>query len=109
MKLCVCDLCKKREPDAKIKYKYKATKTHKDPWYGTCWERIELCNECLEKIISAENINKEIKNMSNNEAINKLKDLTEGTIDHFDLEDAMDMLYEVKYILSKVNGEEDGD
>ena len=45
--------------------------------------------------------------MSNKEAIEKLKDLTEGTIDHFDLEDAMDMLYEVKYILSKVD--EDGE
>lgn len=45
--------------------------------------------------------------MSNKEAIEKLKDLTEGTIDHFDLEDAMDMLYEVKYILGKV--EDDGE
>lgn len=39
--------------------------------------------------------------MSDKEIIEKLIDLTEGTIDHFDREDAMDMLYEVKMILGK--------
>lgn len=54
MKMVVCDLCKKNYPDAKIKYKYKATKRF---WcwgdYGrySTWNRIELCQECLDKII----------------------------------------------------------
>lgn len=39
--------------------------------------------------------------MSDKEIIDKLIDLTEGTIDHFDREDAMDMLYEVKRLLGK--------
>lgn len=45
--------------------------------------------------------------MTREEAIKKLKDLTEGTIDHFDLEDAMDMLHEVKWILNHVEDDEE--
>lgn len=50
---------------------------------------------------------KRMMKMNNEEAVKKLKDLTEGTIDHFDLEDAMDMLYEVKWILNHVEDDED--
>lgn len=39
--------------------------------------------------------------MTDREIIKELIDLTEGTIDHFDYDDAMEMLYEVKRILSK--------
>lgn len=39
--------------------------------------------------------------MSDKEIIDKLIDLTDGTIDHFDREDAMDMLYEVKRLIDK--------
>ena len=53
MILHVCDLCKKNYPDAKIKYKYKA-KRFWCLWYEGGWERIELCQECLDKIIKAE-------------------------------------------------------
>ena len=53
MKLHVCDLCKKNSPDAKIKYKYKA-KRFWCLWYESGWEKIELCQECLDKIIKAE-------------------------------------------------------
>lgn len=53
MKLHVCDLCQKRYPDAKIKYKYKA-KHFWWLWHEGGWERIELCQQCLEKIIKAE-------------------------------------------------------
>jgi len=49
----VCDLCEARYPDAKIKYKYKA-KRRWFSWYEERWERIELCEECLKKIIYAE-------------------------------------------------------
>ena len=58
MILRVCDICKKNNPDAKIKYKYRA----KHFWqaFDECgWERIELCQECLDKIINAEKENKE--------------------------------------------------
>ena len=53
MILRVCDICKKNEPDAKIKYKYRA----KHFWqlgYEGGWEKIELCQKCLDKIIKAE-------------------------------------------------------
>ena len=39
--------------------------------------------------------------MSDKEIIDKLVDLTDGIIDHFDREDAMDMLYEVKRLIDK--------
>ena len=34
--------------------------------------------------------------------ISRIKDLVEGTIDHLDRDDALDMLYEVKSIISDV-------
>ena len=48
----VCDICKRHQPDAKIKYKYRAKKA----WYfgfDSGWDKIELCRECLDKIIEA--------------------------------------------------------
>lgn len=39
--------------------------------------------------------------MTDREIVDKLTKLTAGTIDHFDLDDAMDLLYEVKTILSR--------
>ena len=51
MRIEVCDLCKKNTPDAKIKYKYKAKRFW---WLEGGWERIELCQECLDKIIKAQ-------------------------------------------------------
>ena len=32
--------------------------------------------------------------------ISRIEDLVKGTIDHFDMDDALDMLYEVKSIIS---------
>ena len=49
----VCDLCKKNSPDAKIKYKYKA-KHFWYSWYEDGWMKIELCQDCLDKIIEAD-------------------------------------------------------
>ena len=50
----VCDLCKDNQPDAKIKYKYRAKKA----WISWCgdngWDKIELCQACLDKIIQAD-------------------------------------------------------
>lgn len=48
----VCDLCKKEYPDAYFKYKYRA-KHNVLGLYGMHLERIELCETCLRKIISA--------------------------------------------------------
>ena len=55
MKKRVCDLCEERSPDAKIKYRYKA-KRRWFLWYEEGWDRIELCQECLEKIINAKEV-----------------------------------------------------
>ena len=52
MKIHVCDICKHNSPDAKIKYKYRA-KRFWSSWYEGEWERIELCQDCLDKIIRA--------------------------------------------------------
>ena len=53
MKMHVCDICKRNKADAKIKYKYRAIKA----WYsffGCGWDEIELCQDCLDKIIEAD-------------------------------------------------------
>lgn len=50
----VCDICKKNIPDVKIKYKAKRQWTS---WYEYGWERIELCQECLDKIINGKKEN----------------------------------------------------
>ena len=56
MILQVCDLCKKNSPDAKIKYKYKAKRFWSSLWHDEFgWEKIELCQECLDKIIKGKN------------------------------------------------------
>ena len=50
MKIRICDLCRKNYPDAKIKYKAKKE------IFSLCeshWVKIELCEECLDKIINA--------------------------------------------------------
>jgi hypothetical protein len=39
--------------------------------------------------------------MTDREIVDKLIELTDGTIDHFDLDDAMDLLCEIKRILSR--------
>ena len=43
----VCDICKHNQPDAKIKYKYRAKKAWYS-WYENGWDRIELCQDCLD-------------------------------------------------------------
>jgi len=53
MRINVCDICKKNFPDLKIKYKYKAKKAWSS-WGEEGWSRVELCQECLDKIINAE-------------------------------------------------------
>lgn len=52
MKIHVCDICKRNQPDAKIKYKYRAKKAW-SLWCESGWDKIELCQDCLEKIIEA--------------------------------------------------------
>ena len=37
--------------------------------------------------------------IKNNEAFEKIKGLLEGTIDHFDRDDAMDLLYQIKEVI----------
>ena len=54
----VCDICKRNQPDAKIKYKYRAKKAW-CLWYETGWDKIELCQDCLDKIIEADKEDKE--------------------------------------------------
>lgn len=49
----VCDICKNNYPDAQIKYKYRAKKQSR-LWYEYFWVKIELCQDCLDKIIDAE-------------------------------------------------------
>ena len=48
----VCDLCGDSFPNAKIKYKYRAKRQWFD-WMDSGWNRIELCEDCLTRIIEA--------------------------------------------------------
>lgn len=54
VKYRACDLCKRKLfNEGDVKFKYKA----KRKWYGypmdSGWDKIEICAECLEKIIGA--------------------------------------------------------
>ncbi len=50
----VCDLCEKYPPYVKVAYKYKAKRKWTSIPYGTSgWDRIELCENCLEAIIKS--------------------------------------------------------
>lgn len=47
----VCDICEHNAPTFKMKYK--AKQLSKVDWTGSKWEKIELCEWCLDKIIKA--------------------------------------------------------
>ena len=51
MKAILCDICKKPKTDFKIRYK--AEKKCYISWIGPVWEDIDICKECLNKIIKA--------------------------------------------------------
>ena len=55
MKIQVCDLCRAelfKEGDVKIKYKAKRFWVS---WYEAGWEHIDICQDCLKKIIEVKN------------------------------------------------------
>ena len=45
----VCDVCLNNPPTFKMKYK--AKRLSKVDWTSVKWEKIELCERCLDKII----------------------------------------------------------
>lgn len=47
----VCDICEHNVPTFKMKYK--AKQLSKVDWTSVKWEKIELCEWCLDKIIKA--------------------------------------------------------
>lgn len=50
MKVHICDLCNEKPPNANIKYKYRARRF--SCWGSDVqWERLELCEDCLNRII----------------------------------------------------------
>lgn len=53
----VCDVCQHEPPTFKMKYK--AKQLSKVDWTSANWERIELCESCLDKIIKAKESEKE--------------------------------------------------
>ena len=54
MKIRVCDICKKKMVynSSDIKIKYRAYRRW-EIWYESGWNRIDICTDCLNKIISA--------------------------------------------------------
>ncbi len=50
----ICDFCMENDAEIKIKYKVKA-KRHWVLWYEEGWERIDVCEKCLDEIITAKN------------------------------------------------------
>jgi len=72
----VCDICKHNQPDARIKYKYRAKKPAWYSWNKKDWVKIELCQDCLDKIIEA-NTKSKIKKMTKEEIEEILKLLDE--------------------------------
>lgn len=74
MRISRCDICKKNYPDAKIKYKYKAKAW--SSWYEEGWNRIELCQECLDKIVNVDQGLKVVEEYKE-ETVAFIKDLCE--------------------------------
>ena len=64
MKIRVCDFCQVRYPDAKIKYKAEKRTGFGDVRY---WEKVELCERCLNKIINATTEDKKIESRTESE------------------------------------------
>jgi hypothetical protein len=52
MKAVLCDICKQPKTDYKIQYKAEK-KAYSHIMFGTVWEDIDICEECLKKIIKA--------------------------------------------------------
>lgn len=54
MKVILCDICKNRiiGDDGDIKIKYRAKRKWYS-WYEDGWDKIDICANCLNKIISA--------------------------------------------------------
>lgn len=54
VKVIICDICKKKiignENDIRIKYRAKSKWCL---WYESGWNKIDICANCLNKIISA--------------------------------------------------------
>ena len=58
MKIHVCDICRTNEPDVRIKYKaerraHESTRFFPIMFDYEDWERIEICDLCLSRIIDA--------------------------------------------------------
>ena len=70
-------------------YRQSAIETVSEALKGTFVEYQEIAEKMINKIPSAQQDNK----------LSKIADLVEGTIDHFDLDDAMDLLYQIKEVL----------
>ena len=53
-KFIICDICKDKiiGDDGDIRIKYKA-KRRWDLWYEGSWNRIDICDNCLNQIIRA--------------------------------------------------------
>ena len=57
---------------------------------------LAFVSKTKDKNLSLESLDMAIKSL---EKLDKITDMTEGTIDHFDLEDAMDLLYDIKGVV----------
>lgn len=64
------------------------------------WIKDHLCNNKYEK----DAVDTSIRALR---AVDKIYDAVDGTIDHFDRDDAMDLLYEIKSIIKSTEGESD--
>lgn len=92
MKLEICDLCMKNSPDAKIKYQ---AKRFWWSWYKGGWKEIQLCQECLDKIIKAESEEKKQKEDTKIRVWDEVKSLGEliGIVTHISETEGFSILW----------------
>lgn len=55
-------------------------------------DAVNDCGICLQKIV-------DLPSAQQDDRLNKIAELVNGTINHFDREDAMDLLYQIKEVL----------
>ena len=69
------------------------TDTDMQKWDSGCWIRYKMFENAIEDMPTVDNAG---------DLIDRIAEMIEGSIDHFDRDDAMDVLYEIKRILKGV-------
>ena len=74
---------------------YEAFETDSDmqKWESGCWIRYKMFENIIDSMSTIET--------ESDKRLGKIEELVEGTIEHFDRDDAMDLLYQIKEVINE--------